>query len=406
MSEKRLSLSLDANQQSRSLEGERGVDKVSQPTATLVLSLRPDYIVMAATIQAIAIIGTKDRMSPKPHTIYEIRITNAVRSWEMWRRYSEFVELHEELIKSAGSEPPAELPGKHIWSLKSSFHNEKLIEERKAGLEQYLRTIVANRDNKWRDSTAFRQFLGLPVSKYQETQAAKAARPQFSTASWIEEHNELQTLSRDVKASLNKRDSLWDRADTRGSNTANIQAKRQLADLVDRVGYLATGLQSLSEAGLSPGELQRRTDMVTRLQDDCEQLNRVVAIARNPNRPAAQVPTSADAMTSNPRTSLLSGPSTRPITRIFGAPQQAPQETEETRPLDDRGVLQLQKQKVKDQDTMLDTLSAILTRQKHLGMAISTEIDEQNKILDDMTDDVDRVSGKITKATKMTQQLS
>lgn len=359
---------------------------------------------MAAAIQSVAIIGTKDRTSPKPHTVYEIRITTPLRSWEMWRRYSEFVDLHDELTKSTGDTPPAELPGKHIWSLKSSFHNEKVIEERKARLEQYLRTIVANRDNKWRDSAAFRQFLGVPVTKYQETQAAKANRPVFSTASWIEEHNELQMLSRDVKASLNKRDSLWDSGDTRGSNSANIQAKRQLADLVDRVGYLAKGLQSLSEAGLSPGELQRRTDMITRLQDDCEQLGRVVAIARNPNR-APQPPTSADAMSSNPRSSLLSGPSTRPITRIFGAPQSAPQETEETRPLDDRGVVQLQKQKIKDQDSTLDNLSAILTRQKHIGLAISTEIEEQNKILDQMNDDVDRVSGKIKKATKTMERL-
>jgi regulator of vacuolar morphogenesis len=360
---------------------------------------------MATIIQNVAITGTKDRTSPKPHTVYEISVTTPMRSWQMWRRYSEFVELHEELTKHCSSAPPAELPGKHIWSLKSSFHNQALIEERKKGLEVYLRTIVASKDPQWRDNSAFRQFLGVPVTKYQEAQATKAVGPAFSTASWIEEHSELQTLTRDVRASLNRRDSLWDSGDTRGSSASNIQAKRQLADLVDRVGNLAKGLQALSEAGMSHGEVQRRTDMVTRLQDDCEQLGRIVAIARNPNR--QRPPTSADATssTTNARNSLLSGAS-RPVMRVFGAPQHAPEETAETRPLDDRGLVQLQKQKMKEQDSQLDTLSAILQRQMHIGMAISTEIDEQNKILDEMNDDVDRVTGKIKKASKIMGQLS
>lgn len=364
----------------------------------------------AAAIQSVAITGTKDRTTPKPHTVYEISITTPMRSWQMWRRYSEFVELHEELVKACSAPPPSELPGKHIWSLKSAFHNEALIHERKTGLEQYLRTIVASKDAQWRDNSSFRQFLGVPVTKYQEAQAAKAATsaPVFSTASWIEEHNDIQALAREVKASLNKRDSLWDTGDTRASSSANIQAKRHLADLVDRVGNLARGLKSLSEAGLSQGELQRRTDMVTKLQDECEQLGKIVAIARNPNR-QPRAPTSADAMSGSKddRSTLLGGGSAfRPIARVFGAPQNVPQETTETRPLDDRGLLQLQKQKIVEQDTQLDQLSAMLQRQAHIGMAISTEIDEQNKILDEMTEDVDRVTGKIKKASKVMGQLS
>ncbi|KAG8833895.1 hypothetical protein FRC18_002912 [Serendipita sp. 400] len=229
----------------------------------------------------------------------------------------------------------------------------------------------------------------------------------FSTASWIEEHSELQMLVRNVRASLNKRDSLWDSGDTRDSNAANIQAKRQLADLVDRVGNLAQGLKSLSEAGLSSGELQRRTDMVTRLQDDCEQLNQILAIARNPNRRSNAPPTSADSMAgpSNQRSSLLGGAS-RPVARVFGAPQPVPEETAETRPLDDRGLVQLQHHKMKEQDSQLDNLSAILQRQMHIGQAISTEIDEQNEILDQMSEDVDRVTGKIKKANNTMSKLS
>jgi len=34
-------------------------------------------------------------MSPKPHTVYEIHIQGSIRSWSMWRRYSEFVDLND-----------------------------------------------------------------------------------------------------------------------------------------------------------------------------------------------------------------------------------------------------------------------------------------------------------------------
>lgn len=356
---------------------------------------------MASAIQSVAITGTKERSTPKSHTVYEIRITTSLRSWEMWRRYSEFAILHDDLIEACDAPPPASLPGKHIFT--SMFQHDAIVAERRAGLEQYLRTIVASKDSRWREAAAFKTFLGIPVTKYQESQASKAARPRFSTASWIEEHNALRSLVREVKASLNKRDSLWDAGDTRGSSSSNIAAKRQLADLVDRVGGLAAGLQALSEEGLSSGETQRRTDMITRLQDECEQLGKVVAIARNPNR-RQQSPTSADAM-SNARSSLFSSPS-RPITRVFGAPQQQPQETAETRPLDDRGLIQLQKDKMKQQDSHLDTLSAILLRQQHIGTAIGTEIEEQNKILDEMNEDVDRVSGKLKRTNERMKHLS
>jgi regulator of vacuolar morphogenesis len=362
-----------------------------------------------AAIQSVTITGTKDRTSPKPHTVYEISVKTSMRSWQMWRRYSEFVDLHDELVRDCKAPPPAPLPGKHIWSLKSSFHNQGLIQERKMGLEAYLRAIVASKDAQWRENNAFKRFLGIPLSKVQvhdPSAAAATSGVQFSTASWIEEHSDLQALARNIRASLNKRDSLWDAGEVRASGASNVYAKRQLLDLLDRLEALTKGLQALKEAGLSEGELQRRTDMVTRLQDECEQLGKIVAIARNPQR--QRPPTSADASNGNRATLLnnATGSNFRPVTRVFGAPQPIVQETEETRPLDDRGLLQLQKHQMKEQDQALDNLSAILQRQMQIGLAISTEVEEQIGILKEMETDVDRVTDKIQKARKTMAQIS
>ena len=61
---------------------------------------------------------------------------------------------------------------------------------------------------------------------------------------------------------------------------------------------------------------------------------------------------------------------------------------------------------MKNQDHDLDNLSAILQRQMQIGLAISTEVEEQIKILDEMSGDVDRVTDKIVKARKTLAQVS
>jgi regulator of vacuolar morphogenesis len=372
-----------------------------------------------AAIQSISIKGTADRTSPKPHTVYEIHIRASIRSWSMWRRYSEFVDLNDELTKSTGDSLPAPLPPKHVWTLRSSFHNAPIIEERKKGLETYLRAIIASKDSQWRDHYAFRQFIGIPVGKNApptsaasglDKNAGETNARRFTPATWIDEHTDLHTLVRDTRASLNKRDALWDAGDMRASSSANVSAKRQFVDLVERVGVLAK--EVLGEPEMSQGEMQRRMDMVARLQDDCEKLGKIVAAARQNVRPRPASAFIESNVNPGDRAALLSSGSgsppdrARPVTRIFGAPQPQYRETTETRPLDDRGLLQLQKQKVEQQDQQLNNLSAVLQRQMHIGVAIHTEIGEQNKILDELNSDVDRVQGKIGTAKRIMNKLN
>ena len=116
-------------------------------------------------IQAVFIRGYEERTSPKPHTVYRIDIQAHVRSWQMWRRYSEFDDLHGELTKEVGAAPPCALPPKHKFSILRSKTDVKILEERRTGLETYLRAIVGAKDGRWRDTYAFRTFLGVPVGR-------------------------------------------------------------------------------------------------------------------------------------------------------------------------------------------------------------------------------------------------
>jgi regulator of vacuolar morphogenesis len=350
-------------------------------------------------IQAVTIPTHEERSDPKPHVVYAINIQARIRSWQMWRRYSEFVDLHTELTKSTGSPPPAHLPPKHTFSLLRSLSNVKLIEERRVGLELYLRAIISAKDDKWRESYALREFLGVPPGKQGTGPPA-----QFTSASWLDEHMELQGRIRDVRASINKRDALSDLGDIGASHKSNVEAKQKLASTITRIGALGTGLEELRKMGLSDGELQRRTDMVARLQDDCEKLGKMLTIARQTAR-LVDGASSKTAPSSDREVLLGSSAPLKPFARVFGAAPSKPQETDETRPLDDVGVLQLQEVKIQEQDVQLSQLSTILHRQKHLAGAIGAELAVQNELLDELNHDVDRVGGKLSAAKRQMNKL-
>ena len=354
-------------------------------------------------IQAVFIRGYEERSSPKPHAVYRIDIQAHVRSWQMWRRYSEFDDLHTELTKATGSPPPCSLPPKHKFAILRSRTDSKLLEERKVGLEAFLRAIVSSREDKWRETFAFKEFLGIPVGRQGGVEGGPPLH--FSSSSWLDEHLELQARLRDVWADINKRDALSDRADIPAAHKSNVAAKSKLAGVLSRIGTLGQGLQELALSGMNEGELQRRTDMVARLQDDCEKLSKVVSVARHTAmRPGELRTTSAIPASGSDREALLGGSqSTKPARRVFGSP---PKETEATRPLDDVGLLGMQQVQIQEQDRQLSQLATILQRQKHLGVAISNEIASQNEMLSDLSYEVDRVGGKLHTANKQLNKVS
>jgi len=353
-------------------------------------------------IQAVYIRSHEERNDPKPHIVYNIEIQAQVRKWNMWRRYSEFVDLHTELIKSTGSAPPAKLPPKNTFSILKTRRDANLLEERRVCLEGYLRAIVSAKDDKWRESLSLREFLGVPIGRQ------GAAPSQFTSSSWLDEHMELQARIRDVRADINKRDAFSDRGDIAASHKANVDAKKKLAGIISRVGTLGQGLSELGMSGMSGGELQRRTDMVAQLQDDCEKLGKMAIVARQTSRGlglGGGVSVAKNPAPDSDREALLGAPSLKPFARVFGAAPAKPQETEVTRPLDDRGLLQLQGQQIEQQDSQLSQLSTILQRQKQLGLAIGNELAVQIEMLDDLDNDVDHVRGKLTNANRQVNRL-
>lgn len=359
-------------------------------------------------MQSIFIKSTERRgQSPKTYVVYKITVTGGVRSWDVWHRYSDFTTLHDDLIQHTSSEPPASLPPKHRLSVLSfgGTSEDAIIEERRTGLEAYLRSILSAKESRWRDCFVFKDFLGIPAGKADPGSSSNSLGG-FTSSAWIDEHTDLQTLIRDVRADINKRDSLISAASPNiaGSHTANVQAKKKLAAVLARLEPLTKGLQDLALSGMPQGEIQRRGDMVARLQDECNSLGKMVVAARQPMAGARGVASSSAAggvgASDADRTALLG--SARPVTRVFG---KKVEETDQTRPLDDTGLVQLQNVQMDNQDTQLNQLSALLRRQKHLGLAINNEIEQQNEMLDQLSTEVDRTGAKLGSANKQMRRL-
>src|SRR5262245_57390190 len=87
----------------------------------------------------------------KPFTLYNITLPLPLRSFVVQKRYSDFAALHAALTTQTGAAPPAPLPSKS-W-FKSTVSSPELTEDRRRGLETYLRAIAETPDRTWRDTS-------------------------------------------------------------------------------------------------------------------------------------------------------------------------------------------------------------------------------------------------------------
>jgi regulator of vacuolar morphogenesis len=351
----------------------------------------------------------------KPFTLYNITLRLPLRTYVVQKRYSDFSALHSTLTSQV-SAPPAPLPSKS-W-FKSTASSPQLTETRRIGLEAYLRAIAEGPDRRWRDTSAWRSFLNLPSSSAGSASSARnelvnanqrlgmgsqaAADPQV----WLDLHRELKGQLHEARLSLGKRD---------GATTAQAQyeaganAKRCLVKAGGLLGSLENGLKIITESEkrglegkLGAGELRRRRDLLSSAKVEREGLEKLAVSLAVKNQGGGSANGSA-AATQQDKSNLFGPGVSRPSGRVLGAPVP---ETERTRELDNEGVLQLQKQLMADQDVDVEELGKIVRRQKEMGLAIHGELELQNKMLEMVDEDADRVSKKIAVAKKRVGKIS
>jgi len=347
----------------------------------------------------------------KPYTLYNITLRLPLRSFVVQKRYSEFAALHTTLTSLTGAPPPAPLPAKS-W-LRSTVSSPELTEQRRDGLERYLRAVAESPDRRWRDTPAWRAFLNLPASTAGSAASASGVRAAtvislresaavaaIDPGNWLDLHRELKRALHDARLSLARRDAAAEGGAGRSSPAAaeaGFAATRDLVKAGTLLTALGEGLKTLDETGrLGEGELWRRRDLIALSRVERDGLDKLSSSlgsglaggAGRSDSPAG----SAD------KAALLGGAAGRRAGgRVLGGGPLP--ETQQTRELNNQGVGQLQQQLMRDQDADVEALGRILTRQREMALQIKDEVDAHTEMLGRMDEDVDRVAAK-TKVAK------
>lgn len=364
----------------------------------------------------------------KPYTSYTIKIDHPFprTATSVSKRYSDFAALDSSLKSNVGSAPPSALPSKSwgiggFLGLGSGTASPDQIEKRRQGLEQYLRAIESSDDGRWRISKVYREFLELDDKA--SNRLANIPGAQFGkdrvrdSSDWLDKHADLKSSLQDARRWLTAREQA---SASTAQHEAAAKAKQSLVRAGTLISALEEGLSRLSGAStdewsgekLGDGEVRRRRDMISGLRKEKDGLESVLnsmavkaAISGSGN---ASTPSSssAAAVTNEQKAGLFknAGSSSRNTGRgrVLGAPV----ETDRTRELDNEGVLQLQKQIIREQDEDLVDLTTIVRRMKEMGVAINQEVVEQNAMLGLLEDDVERVDGKMVIAKKRIAKIS
>ncbi|GME54096.1 putative snare complex subunit protein [Neofusicoccum parvum] len=375
----------------------------------------------------ISIPTTTVSSTDKPFTIYTISIRQPIRTITLSKRYSDFTRFHADVTEQAGgTPPPAPLPGKSWFS--RTVNNPAMTEARRRDLEAYLRAIENADDGRWRHTSAWRTFLQLGT---QRSLAAPGSSPRHSLepgrggnvgirdpATWLAVHQDLKSNLHQARLALTRREQAQT---AQQQHEAGAAAKKYLVLAGTAISALDAGLKTLSGAGaaqngdvaverLGDGELRRRKDLLSSARKEKEGLEGVLgALAvKALSQGGSGAGASASALSNGAASASPAdkahlfrggnGSATSVRTgRTLGAP--AP-ETQRTRELDNGGVVQLQRQIMREQDEDVADLGKAVRRMREMGVEINDELQLQNEMLRMLDDDVDRVGSKIDVAKK------
>lgn len=368
---------------------------------------------MAPSLE-ISIPSTSISTSPKPYTVYNISLRLPLRSYSIQKRYSDFLTFHDSVTQSVGAAPPATLPSKS-WFTKT-VSSPELTETRRKGLETYLQSINSCDDSRWRNSAIWRTFLNLPSTFTTQNSKATTLHSILTGASkdspitdptiWNDTHRELKQNLHDARLNLTNRDQASTPAKQHEASAAAKSSLVKAGTLISALEEGLTHIQKLpASQRLGAGELRRRKDLLSAAKKDKEALENLLNAMTQKSKldsAVANISEHTDLLATGSGSNTPNLVGNKPATRgrVLG------KETKETRELDNSGLLQLQKQKIQDQDLDVDEIRKIVQRQRELGVAINQELEVQNEMLKMVDEDVDRVQDKINIAKKRIGKIS
>ena len=184
---------------------------------------------------------------------------------------------------------------------------------------------------------------------------------------WLARFEEAEELVDDAFATVRERDSCA----TLGSSP---EAARLTAAVMRKADTLTA---KLVNAVVTERESRRRENMLRELRARSDDL----ALAMN-------------------------GPSTSPLTspaHVYPGESHRVDVDEDNE--DNRSILQLQRNLMREQDEELEELSRVVTSTKHIGLAVGEELDLHARLLDDLETDVERSGSMLRRAHALARRV-
>ncbi|EEB06281.1 vacuolar SNARE Vam7 [Schizosaccharomyces japonicus yFS275] len=298
-----------------------------------------------------------------PWTWYHILIEYPNgRKMTVKRRYREFCELHETLEKQSSqfdtAVPP--IPPKSWFS--STVTNSSLRESRRLQLEEFLGRLVYS---DWFHLQVVKDFLELREPSQMEFVTPQSIQPQY----WLILYEETKRTVHELRVAVLSRRTM-----------TPAEERSTLYKLKKNIQLLATSLSgSESVSSLGPGEIQRRNDLVGKLDCDIDYLQ---AEIRSQGGTSIEVssPWNSSGEYSSPQRNQLFKSSRR----VLGKSSSTSLPAEQQR-LDNHGLYAQQMKTMDTQDQQVESLLPLIQRQKELSMAICNEVEQQNDMLDEVS---------------------
>jgi regulator of vacuolar morphogenesis len=269
-----------------------------------------------------------------------------------------------------------------------------------------MRAIAEPPDRRWRDTSVWRAFLNLPSAAaggggsvsgvsvegrvpaigLREANLAAASDP----ATWLDLVKEMKRELGVARAALDRRERVVEVGE---QLDAEAQARKALIKAGSLMGPLEEGLSIMKEAGrLGAGEYNRRRDALEAAKRDRSLSEQLAAELARRGREQGMASESE-------RAKLI--PQT-PVGRRLG---KVLQETEETRERENVGVLQLNEDKMKEQEDRVKQLGAVVHSLHRTGDMIHNELVYQVEMLDEANALADRVQRKVDVGNRRVKNL-
>lgn len=191
---------------------------------------------------------------------------------------------------------------------------------------------------------------------------------------WLARFEEAEELVDDAFATVRERDSCAALGSSPEAARLTAAVMRKADTLTSKLDALRT---DLSDAVVTERESRRRENMLRELRTRSDDL----AIAMN-------------------------GPSTSPLTspaHVYPGESHRVDVDEDNE--DNRSILQLQRNLMREQDEELEELSRVVTSTKHIGLAVGEELDLHARLLDDLETDVERSGSMLRRAHALARRV-